>query len=82
MIKKLLKIVGISGGIFAVTEFMDCCSKAQAFSATNKLTKGKETVDEVLDIMENSDRFDVNWYTKTKSKLIAKLTRLFIKNNI
>ena len=82
MAKKLLKIVGISGGIIAITELLDVFSKAQAFSATNKLSKGKETVDEVLDIMEHSDNYEVNRYHVVKSKLIAKVTRFFIKNDI
>ncbi len=77
--KKLVKFAGVLGGVCIVIEALDVFSKAHMLSCMNDLYS--DEVDDMIEILEKADEYDVNAYTKAKDKCIAKVAKMLIESN-
>ena len=80
--KKAIKVLGIVGGVLVFSEIFGIAGEAQAFNAMSK--KYKDEVDDCLDVLENSDEYldgKKHPYVTFKSKVVANLTKLYMKNS-
>lgn len=80
MKKKLLKGLGIIGGLFVISEVFGIVGEAQAFAAME--SKYPDEVEDMLDVLDDDDTYAgvKNPYTKFKAKTVSSFARSLIES--
>ena len=79
--KKLGKVLGILGGLFVFSEVWSIMGQVQNMAAMHETHP--DAVDESIDIMlDDTIGSDLNWFVRNKCKLIGKLSRFYIDEDV
>lgn len=81
MVKKILKTIGVLGGLFVFSEVCGILGECQALEGM--YCSYPDETDEFIDALVNADENlkdeHISWYTKFKAKIVGELAKIFIE---